>query len=364
MSDPDRAPLTAALSRRSVFRGAVALGAGATVGGLELAGPASAAVPAPAIASCAAWGARPPADPLTEISTDANKILIHHTATPNVTDYSQAHAHSLARAIQNFHMDSNHWSDTGQHLTVSRGGYVTEGRHFSLAHLTSGNGMVVGAHCPGQNNQAIGIENEGTYTSATPTTAQWTALVGLCAYICEKYAIAPTKIYGHRDYVSTSCPGDAFYARLPQLRLDVAARLNGTPAFSVVVDNASAGFRASAAWDVSSFSAQRHGGDYRFATPVGASDAAYFSATLPAAANYRVETWYPADPGYNAATPFVVFASGGSRTVTVNQQVGGGGWRDLGTFAFGAGARDLVAVSRWTSGTQYVIADAVRVTRV
>ncbi|WP_412544007.1 N-acetylmuramoyl-L-alanine amidase [Longispora sp. K20-0274] len=364
MSDPAMSHAFPSLSRRSVFRGAVALGAGAALGGLELPGAASAAVPVPTIASCATWGARPPADPLTEISTDANKILIHHTATPNVTDYSQAHAYALARSIQNFHMDDNHWSDTGQHLTVSRGGYVMEGRHFSLAHLTSGNGMVVGAHCPGQNNQAIGIENEGTYTSTTPTTAQWNKLVDLCAYICEQYELAPTKIYGHRDYVSTDCPGDAFYARLPQLRLDVAAKLNGTPPFSVVIDNGSAGFRASAAWDTSSFSAQRYGADYRFATPVGASDAAYFSATLPAAANYRLETWYPADAGYNAATPFVVFASGGNKTVTVNQQANGGGWRDLGTYAFGAGARDLVAVSRWTSGTQYVIADAVRVTRV
>ncbi|WP_040477654.1 N-acetylmuramoyl-L-alanine amidase [Longispora albida] len=356
------------LSRRAVL-----LGTGASLGvSLLPAGPASAspgpglaasglAVPAPTIASCGTWGARNPADPLTQIGTSPNKILIHHTATPNSTDYTQAHAYSLARSIQNFHMDSRGWSDTGQHFTVSRGGYVMEGRHHSLSHLSTGSGMVVGAHCTGQNDQAIGIENEGTYTGIEPNTQLWNRLVDLCAYICGQYDLPASRIYGHRDFLATTCPGDAFYALLPRLRTEVAARL---AAWSVIVDNSSPGFRASANWQVSNFSQQRYGADYRYATPVGASDAAYFSATLPAAASYKVEAWFPADSGYNAATPFVLFTSGGSKTVTVSQQSGGGQWRSLGTYAFGAGTRDVAAVSRWTSGTQYVIADAIRITKV
>lgn len=350
------------LSRRTVMRGAVLLGAGAAVGGLELLGGAPAwAVAAPTIASCAAWGARAASDPLTQLANNPNKILIHHTASPNSTDYSQAHAYSLARSIQNYHMDSNGWSDTGQHFTVSRGGYVMEGRHFSLSKLTAGSGMVQGAHCPGQNDQAIGIENEGTYTSTTPTAALYNKLVDLCAYIADQYNLSPNAIYGHRDFVSTACPGDQFYAMLPQLRLDVAAKL---AAWSTVIDNTSAGFRASSAWAASSYSTQRYGADYRYATPVGASDAAYYSATLPSSGNYRVETWYPANTGYNAATPYLILASSGSTTVTVNQQANGGKWVNLGTYSFASGARDVVAVSRWTSGTEYVIADAVRLTRV
>ncbi|HET8682920.1 MAG TPA: hypothetical protein VFM54_13780, partial [Micromonosporaceae bacterium] len=94
-----------ALSRRSVFRGAVVLGVGAAAGGFELraTAPAEAAVPNPGIASCATWGARDPSAPLTRISTNPNKILVHHTATANSTDYSQAHAYALARSIQNYH---------------------------------------------------------------------------------------------------------------------------------------------------------------------------------------------------------------------------------------------------------------------
>jgi len=345
------------------MRGAVLLGTGAAVGGFA-ARPAGAAVPTPTIASCATWGARPPSSPLTLISTNPDKILVHHTAGANSTDLSLAHAYAIARQIQDFHMDSNGWSDTGQHFTISRGGYVMEGRHNSLAKLSAGSGMVVGAHCPGQNDKAIGIENEGLYTTATPPAAMYTKLVDMCAYICQQYGIAPTQIYGHRDFIATLCPGDVLYGMLPQLRTDVATKLNGTPAWSTIIDNTSSSFRASANWGTSTFSAQRYGADYRYANPVAASDPAYYSATLPAAGNYKIETWYPANAGYNATTPYVVFASGGNQTVTVNQQANGGKWNTVGTFAFGSGARDVVAVSRWTSGAGYVIADAVRITRV
>ena len=354
------------ISRRAMFRGAVLLGTTAVVGGLTVQAAHGAVIPNPGIASCATWGARSVTG-LTQISTNPNKILIHHTETANQTDVSQDAAYRLARAIQAYHMDTNGWSDTGQHFTVSRGGYAMEGRHYSLSHLTSGSGMVVGAHCPGQNSQAIGIENEGNYMTVAPPAALWDRLVDMCAYICQQYKIAPTQIYGHRDYLATDCPGDKLYSMLPDLRTAVKSRLDGTgpaPAFQVVVDNGGSGFSASANWAVSDYSAQRYGANYHYANPAAVSDGAYYSATLPAAGNYRVETWYPANTGYNATTPYVVFAADGNRTVTVNQQADGGKWVDLGTYAFGAGARDILAVSRWSSGAGYVIADAVRVTRV
>ena len=70
---------------------------------------------------------------------------------------------------------------------------------------------------------------------------------------------------------------------------------------------------------------------------------------------------YPADPGYNSSTPYVVVASGGNQTVTVNQQANGGTWRNIGTFNLAAGDYNVVGVSRWTSSAGYVIADAIRV---
>jgi hypothetical protein len=354
------------LSRRNIMRGVVVIGAGMATGGVSLARSSPAlAVAAPTIASCTAWGAQAPRGTIGSSSTSPNKILVHHTASANVTDYSQAAAYAHAREIQQWHF-ANGWVDSGQHFTISRGGYAMEGRRGSLGRLQTGSGAIIGAHCPGQNSAAVGIENQGTYTSATPPAALYNKLVDLCAYICDQYDIAPTQIFGHRDYHATACPGDVLYARLPQLRTDVAAALNGTtpPSWSTIVDNTSAGFAAGANWLVSSYSAERYGADYRYAEPQQISDLATYSATIPADGTYRIETWFPGIAGYNTSSPFIVYAAGGSQTIRVNQSTGGGAWQSLGTFALTAGAKPVVAVSRWTTTTGYVVADAVRVSRV
>jgi hypothetical protein len=146
--------------------------------------------------------------------------------------------------------------------------------------------------------------------------------------------------------------------------LDVAAG-NQPPAWSTTVDNTTAGrFTASANWGTSTYSSQRFGADYRFADPVLASDVAWYKVNIPQTATYEVAVWYAAAAGYNDSTPFMVATTGGNQTVRVNQRVNGGQWVSLGVFTLAAGDGDKVGVSRWTTGTGYVIADAVRITRV
>ena len=226
------------LSRRALLRGGLILGAGAAVGAPLVAAAASAAtrsgattdaafanyISQPTIANCVTWGARPPSSALTIVNHKPNKIIIHHTAFPITTDYSLAYAYQNSRDIQNLHMDKNGWSDSGQHFTNSQGGYLTEGRNGSLYHLLHGQTMVQGAHCVGQNDQAIGIENDGIFLTVQPTVAQWNSLVAFCTFTCQQYAIPPTEIYGHKDFNSTQCPG-LLHDRLPELRSTVAANL-------------------------------------------------------------------------------------------------------------------------------------------
>ncbi len=214
------------ISRRSVLKGAVVFGASILVGGYELrfAPTEAEAAVSPGIAGCTTWGAQPPKRAVTVLASRPTKIIIHHTAGANSTDYSQSHAFALARQIQQNHFAKG-WIDSGQHFTNSRGGYVMEGRHRSLEVLRGGAYQVRGAHCEGQNDVAVGIENEGTYSSVQPPQALYDQLVALCAYICQQYRIPSSQIYGHRDFYATACPGDRLYAMLPQLRSDVAARL-------------------------------------------------------------------------------------------------------------------------------------------
>ncbi|WP_422769105.1 peptidoglycan DD-metalloendopeptidase family protein [Plantactinospora sp. WMMC1484] len=142
--------------------------------------------------------------------------------------------------------------------------------------------------------------------------------------------------------------------------------LAATPASAatVTVDNATADrFTASDNWGTSTWSADRQGPDYRYATPdTTASDAAWFKVNVPSAGSYLVEVFYPADPGYNNATPFIVATTSGNQTVAVNQRSNGGRWVGIGTFTLAAGDYNAVGVSRWTSGAGYVVADAVRIT--
>src|SRR6185503_20448812 len=172
------------LSRRTLLRTGAVVGAGA-VGLPPLGGRSggSRALAATTVASCAEWGARGPSQPVVLLAGNPNKILVHHTASANSNDFSPAHAFALARAIQSDHMDNRGFIDTGQHFTISRGGFVMEGRHRSLERLRLGQGQIVGAHCVGQNEQSVGIENEGTYTSVAPPDQLYAQLVSLCVDI-------------------------------------------------------------------------------------------------------------------------------------------------------------------------------------
>jgi peptidoglycan hydrolase-like protein with peptidoglycan-binding domain len=213
------------LARRVVLEGGLVVTAAGLLGVPAV---ASRRGSAPAIAGTEAWRARPPSGPIEVRNAKPNKIIVHHTALDNTTDFSPGHAYEMSRQIQNLHMDVNRWVDTGQNFTNSRGGWLTEGRNQSLAALNSGARMVVGTHAgDAQNPVSVGIENEGTYMTVDVPDLLWRSLVQLCAYIATQYGIPPGEIYGHRDFMTTQCPGDVLYGRLGQLREEVAAQTGG-----------------------------------------------------------------------------------------------------------------------------------------
>ena len=212
----------ARVSRRTVL--------GATAGGVLLGGitmpTAAHAAPAPRCYTRTEWSARPPKSP-TQVIGKPDHIVIHHTASPNVTDYSLAAAYKVQHWIQDLHMDTNGWIDIGNQLTISRGGFLMEGRSKSLSAINNGQN-VLGAQTANQNSHTIGIEHEGIYVTENVTVALFDMSVLTCAWLCTKYGLDPhVAIVGHRDYNTTQCPGDVFYARLPELRDRVAAVLLG-----------------------------------------------------------------------------------------------------------------------------------------
>ncbi|MFI7487918.1 N-acetylmuramoyl-L-alanine amidase [Micromonospora echinaurantiaca] len=214
------------------------------------------------------------------------------------------------------------------------------------------------------NTMLIGWEIDYNGVSQEMTAAQYNASVAATAAVLKRLGKDASYARGHRE-TSTTGKIDPSFIDLNVMRSDVAAKMAGTPAWSSIVDNATAGrFTASTNWGTSSYSGQRYGADYRFADPVLASDAAWYKFNVPAAGSYRVDAWWPANAGYNSSTPYIIATSSGNQTVHVDQRATGGQWRTLGTFALPAGDANRVAVSRWSSASGLIIADAVRLTRV
>ncbi|TYC07204.1 N-acetylmuramoyl-L-alanine amidase [Micromonospora sp. WP24] len=214
------------------------------------------------------------------------------------------------------------------------------------------------------NTLMIGWEIDYNGVDQEMTAAQYNASIAATAAVLTRLGRDASHARGHRE-TSTTGKIDPSFIDLNVMRSDVAAKMAGGTAWSSIVDNSTTGrFTASANWGVSSYSGQRYGADYRYADPVAASDPAWYRFNVPAAGNYRVDAWWPANSGYNSAAPYIVATTTGNRTVTVDQRVTGGQWRSLGPFALPAGDANRVAVSRWTTGAGLVIADAVRLTRV
>jgi N-acetyl-anhydromuramyl-L-alanine amidase AmpD len=213
------------------------------------------------------------------------------------------------------------------------------------------------------NTRSIGIEHEAYVSNASwYTDIMYRISAALTRSICLKYGIPMdrTHIIGHYQVpgvTNRTDPGPywdwTYYMQL----------VKGT-AWSTILDNATSGrFTASSNWSTSNYNSSRYGANYRYTTPQAVSDAAWFKANIPATGKYEVSVWYPASSNYNSATPFVIRTASGNQVVRVNQQLKGGQWVSLGIFDLNAGDYNVVGVSRWSSNSGYIIADAVRLLR-
>lgn len=100
--------------------------------------------------------------------------------------------------IHNYHKNYNGWAGIGYHWFVRKDGKVYKGRSEKYA----------GAHCPGINSTSIGICAEGNFNIETMPEVQKQAIIELIADIKSRYNIKWIK--GHKEVISTSCPGANF----------------------------------------------------------------------------------------------------------------------------------------------------------
>jgi hypothetical protein len=121
----------------------------------------------------------------------------------------------------------------------------------------------------------------------------------------------------------------------------------------LIVDDGQPGTTATGTWNVSSVSFP-----YGLNAMVSAGSGTYrWTPTIPTAGAYQVYVWWTEADTRSDTVPITVSYAGGTQTVQVNQQQGGGQWHLLGTFPFDAGTSGYVEVS---SGNGEACADAVR----
>jgi hypothetical protein len=151
----------------------------------------------------AGWGARSP-DLVCGEAHDPYWITIHHTATPFPDTISTA---QRLRGVQAFHMDSNGWCDIGYHFLVGPDGTVYQGRSSEER---------TGAHVGGANTNNVGVSYIGDFTTAVPPTAMIEGGAKIVRWLSDTFTIPldRDRLRGHRQWGSTSCPGDQLYSRL------------------------------------------------------------------------------------------------------------------------------------------------------
>lgn len=118
------------------------------------------------------------------------KIILHHSAS----------TFGDGPTFHGWHVNQG-WVGVGYHFIVLKDGTVQRGRPETA----------IGSHTKGHNSNSIGICSVGDYHTKEKEmpAAQKEALVELIKYIREKYSPS-MKIYGHRDFNATSCPGGNF----------------------------------------------------------------------------------------------------------------------------------------------------------
>ena len=133
--------------------------------------------------------------------SETDQVVIHHTGNPTDDDLSAAEINASHQA--------RGWSCIGYHYVIRKDGTVEIGR----PHWT------VGAHAYGHNSHTIGVHVCGNFEIGEPTSEQIESTAMLLANLCTDYSLTIDRdhIVGHRELMSTACPGRNLFAQMGEI---------------------------------------------------------------------------------------------------------------------------------------------------
>lgn len=189
----------------------------------------------PQVISRAAWGAdegircsQPTKSPTLK------GAIVHHTAGSN--DYTPQQSAEIVRGIYAYHARTLNWCDIGYNVLVDKYGQIFEGAFGGLDQ------NIEGTHTGGFNKDTVGVSMIGNLDEVAPSGPMLASVgrflkwrlgraglnpAGTATLTSEYFSAskfpAGTQthlpvIAGHRDYNTTSCPGNQGYPALNQIR--------------------------------------------------------------------------------------------------------------------------------------------------
>ncbi|TGD33201.1 hypothetical protein EB835_01485 [Brevibacterium sp. S22] len=169
----------------------------------------------PKIGSRSSWGAKAYRGS-PDYASGIKQSVVHHTSGSN--SYSAEDVPGIIRGIQAYHQDGRGWNDIGYNVVADKYGRLWHARGGDVSKA------VIGAHVAGHNSGTFGISVLGTYNSAAPPKKTRDAVASAIAWKFSLNGISKatkSNLVGHRDLGQTDCPGDAFYAKLGEMRSTV-----------------------------------------------------------------------------------------------------------------------------------------------
>lgn len=154
------------------------------------------------------WNARSPDGRLFQPSP--KRAFVHHTDSADAAKVETlAQMKAATRAIQDFHMDDRGWDDIAYHFIVFQ-----PGPRHDHAVVMAGRPVSVLPAAQLHNNTAtlaIAVYGDGQHQELDRNTR----FVIEC--LIRLGGPSVKAVGGHRDVFATDCPGDRFYAAIPQI---------------------------------------------------------------------------------------------------------------------------------------------------
>jgi hypothetical protein len=144
------------------------------------------------------WAPYPPIKKRLDRMTKIFRVTVHHQGSDVNTHTSRWSVAADLQDIRRIHLRTMHAGDIGYHYIIDRAGRVWEGRPVCYQ----------GAHCGGASNIGnLGIMCLGNFDRQRPTAKQLAILDRFLRHQMKVYSVPMKKVYTHREFKPTRCPG-------------------------------------------------------------------------------------------------------------------------------------------------------------